>query len=183
MPSLLASLLLVLSLAPGSSYSVDPSASALRFRVVHKFHTVHGQAGQLEGRALAREDGTVAVMVRVPLATLRTGVANRDQHMYEVLEVGKYPYVVFKGVGRLGPGGDLPAGPLTLDGQLDLHGVQRPVSVPVTVERRPDGALRARGEFVISLDSFRIERPSLLFVKIEDGCRIDLDLVLREERR
>lgn len=183
MASLLASLLLALALAPGSSYSVDAPASALRFEVVHKFHTVHGRAGQLEGRALVRQDDTVAVMVRVPLSTLRTGVANRDQHMYEVLDVGKYPFVVFKGVGRLQPGGQLPSGPLTLDGQLELHGVTRAVSVPVTVERRPDGALRARGRFVISLDAFRIERPSLLFVKIEDGCRIDLDLVLREEHR
>lgn len=183
MAALLAALLLALSLAPGTSLSVDPAASAIRFQVVHKLHKVDGRATQLEGRAVARDDGTVAVMVRVPLATLRTGVANRDQHMYEALEVGKYPYVVFKGVGRLGPGGALPEGPLTLDGQLDLHGIQRPVSVPITIERRPDGALRGRGGFAVSLDAHRIERPSLLFVKIEDGCRIDLDLVLREEPR
>ena len=33
---------------------------------------------------------------------------------------------------------------------------------------------------MISLDAYCIERPSLLFVKVEDGCRIDLDLVARE---
>jgi len=180
---LLASLLLAVTLAPGSTLSVDPATSAIRFHIVHKLHKVDGQATQLEGRAVSRDDGTVAAMVRVPLATLQTGEANRDQHMLEALEVGKYPFVVFKGVARLGPGGDLPAGPLTLDGQLDLHGVQRPVSLPLTVARGQDGGLRAKGSFDVSLDAYKIERPSLLFVKIDDGCRIDFDLVLREGQK
>ena len=56
-----------------------------------------------------------------------------------------------------------------------------PASGP-PVEPGPAG-LRVRGSFQVSLESFRIERPSLLFVKIDDACRIDLDLLLREEKR
>ncbi|HZZ85492.1 MAG TPA: YceI family protein [Anaeromyxobacteraceae bacterium] len=183
MAALLALALFAAALPPGSTYSADPAASAIRFQVVHKLHRVHGRATSLEGRAVSRPDGTVAAMVRVPLATLQTGDANRDQHMVETLEVNKYPFVVFKGVARLGPGGELPPGPLTLEGQLDLHGVQRPVSLPLQVEPAAGGGLRARGGFEVSLDAYRIERPSLLFVKIEDACRIDFDLLLREDRR
>ncbi len=72
---------------------------------------------------------------------------------------------------------------LVLEGEVELHGVRRPVRVPVALARQPDGTLRARATFEVSLDAFGIERPSLLFVKIDDACRIDLDLLLRRESR
>ncbi len=44
------------------------------------------------------------------------------------------------------------------------------------------GTARARGGFDVSLDAHHVERPSLLFVKIEDDGHLDFDLVLRGTR-
>ena len=37
--------------------------------------------------------------------------------------------------------------------------------------------------FEVSLDKYAVERPSLLFVKIEDACDIEVDFWLQEEPR
>ncbi|HET6923557.1 MAG TPA: YceI family protein, partial [Anaeromyxobacteraceae bacterium] len=70
-----------------------------------------------------------------------------------------------------------------MDGEVDLHGVKKPVAVLLTIDLSPEGSARVRGSFEVSLDSFGIKRPSLLFVKIDDACKIDVDLTLREVRR
>ncbi len=183
MPSALAAVLIAaVALPAGSTLSVDPSASTIRFHLVHKLHRVDGQSSQIEGRAVVKEDGTVLAMARVAVATFQSGDANRDAHMLEALEVGQHPFVVFKGRARLDAAGR-PRGPVTMEGEVELHGVKRTVTVPLTVELRGDGAVQVRGSFQASLDAHRIERPSLLFVKVDDACRIDVDFLLRGEKR
>jgi polyisoprenoid-binding protein YceI len=170
-------LVLSASLSPGTQLSLDPS-STLKFHIVHKLHKVEGAASDLEGKAVVQSDGTVLAMARAPVAKFHTGDGNRDGHMIEVLEAGKYPWVVFKGTTHLGPGGELPK-EVTMQGEVELHGVKRPVTVPLQLEPTADG-VRAKGSFDVSLDAHKIERPSLLFVKIDDACRIDVDFVLKK---
>lgn len=179
--SLLAALLAA-ALPSQGSFSVDSSASTVQYTIVHKLHRVEGTSHEVEARAVLKDDGSLLAMVRVPVASFRSGDGNRDEHMLEAMDAGKFPYVVFKGVAQLGAGRELPSGPLALKGELDLHGVRTPLTVPVTVVQRPDGSLQARGSFGVSLDAHHVERPSLLFVKIDDDCRIDFDLVMRGGR-
>jgi hypothetical protein len=103
--------------------------------------------------------------------------------MDEVMEVGTYPSVVFKGIAKLATPGRLPTGPVHLDGEVEMHGVKRPTQVTVTLAPQPDGAVRVTGAFDVSLDAHHVERPSLLFVKIDDACHVDVDLLLREDKR
>lgn len=174
-----AALLLAGWLSPGATFSVDAPASSVRFEVVHKLHHVEGSSRDIEGKAVVKDERTVLAMIRIPVASFRSGDANRDAHMLEVLEIGEHPFVVFKGIARM-PGGDGElGGPVIMEGEVDLHGVKRPVTVPVTVERAGGDVLRVRGSFGVSLVAHQIERPSLLFVKIDDDCRIHVDLALR----
>jgi polyisoprenoid-binding protein YceI len=179
----LVAIVMAATLPAGSSLTVDPAASTVRYALVHKLHAVDGQSSQIEARTLVQPEGKVLVMVRLPVTSFRTGDANRDEHMLEVLEAGKYPFVVFKGVARIGADGALPAGPLEVRGEVEFHGVSRPVTVPVTIDEAPDGGLRVHGTFEVSLDAHHVERPSLLFVKVDDSCRIAFDLLLREPKR
>ena len=178
MMSALLAAVLATSLPAGSVLSVDPGASLLRYHITHKLHRVHGESMTIEGKAVVR-DTQVVSMVRVPVASFRSGDGNRDAHMQETLEVNKYPFIVWRGVVQLAAGNSLPAGPMTMEGQLEFHGVARPVSVPLTVEPGADGTVRVRGSLAVDLDAHHIDRPSLLFVKIDDVCRIELDLVLK----
>jgi polyisoprenoid-binding protein YceI len=168
----------------GKTLAIDPGSSRIEFRVDHKLHKVVGHAGTVEAKAAIAEDGKVLAMVRVPVASLDSGDANRDANMREVLEAGEHPFVVFKGVGQL-PSPQPRGTPFetTLNGELDLHGVKRPLDIPVVVQLADDGAVRVRGRASFSLESFRIERPSLLMIKLDDDCRIEADLLLREAAR
>jgi polyisoprenoid-binding protein YceI len=178
MPAALAALALALAAGP-QVLTLDGAASAVRFHVNHKLHTVDGVSRAAEGKAVLEPDGAVKTMVRIPVQTFDTGDSNRDSHMLETLEPGKFPHVVFKGVGKL-EGAATPGKPVavTLRGELDFHGVKRPVEVPVTVEFAADGSARVKGRFTVSLDAHRVERPSLLMVKLDDECAIALDLKL-----
>jgi polyisoprenoid-binding protein YceI len=169
-------------LPAGGSYRVDGAGSSIQYTIVHKLHQVEGKSSDIEGRAVVKDDGMVQAMVRVPVPSFRSGDGNRDEHMLEAVEGGKFPFVIFKGVANLGPERVLPATPLQMQGEVELHGVKRPVVVPLSLAVEPDGSIRARGSFDVSLDAHGIERPSLLFVKVEDNCRIDFELILREIR-
>ncbi|MGZ6142473.1 MAG: YceI family protein [Myxococcales bacterium] len=169
------------AVAPGT-LAVDPSASTLKYTVVHKLHKVDATSHEVEGKAVVRPDGTVLTEVRAQVATFRSGDGNRDEHMAETMELGKFPNVVLKAVGKLGPGGAVPE-PLVMNAQVELHGVKQAYPIQVSVQPQPDGSLHVTSAFDVGLDSHQIDRPSLLFVKIEDACHVDVDLVLREEKK
>ena len=176
--SLAALVLLAATGAAPRALTLDPAASTVRFHVSHKLHEVDGVSRMAEGKAILEPDGTVRTMVRIPVQSFDSGDANRDSHMLETLQAGRHPYVVFKGVGAVpstAPGAPVA---VTLRGELDFHGVKRAVEVPVSVQFGADGSARVQGKLTVSLEAHRIERPSLLLVKLDDGCTIAFDLKL-----
>jgi polyisoprenoid-binding protein YceI len=179
MPNVLWALLVTATLPANATFSVDAAASTIRYTVIHKLHHVEGISHGMEAKAIVKDDGSILAMVRIPVVSFRSGDGNRDEHMVEALDAGKFPFVVLKGTARLGPKRELPNSPVNMEGEVDLHGVKTPVAVPVSLALQADGSVRARGSFDVSLEAHHIERPSLLFVKIEDGCHIDFDLVMR----
>jgi hypothetical protein len=156
--------------------AVDAAASAIRYRIVHPLHRVEGRSAKAEGGAVVQPDGQLVAAAVVPVASFRSGDDDRDARAVEIL--GRV--VIFKGQARLPPG--LERAEITMQGQLTLNGVRRPLIVPLTVEAAPDGALRVRTRFEVSLEGHAVERPSLLLMKVEDTCLVDVDLVLRERR-
>ena len=173
------SALALLASSAAEVLSLDPSATTVSFHVNHKMHRVDGSSRSAEGKAVIEPDGKVLAMVRVPVASFESGDANRDSHMRETLGVGHHPFVVFKGVSSLdAPLDGRPVSP-RLKGELDFHGVKRRVEVPVSVQPGGDGSVRVRGSLRISLEEYGIDRPSLLFVKIDDQCTIEFDLLMR----
>jgi polyisoprenoid-binding protein YceI len=169
--------------ASATTFTVDPSASVVRFHLHHKMHPVDGRSSQIEGKAVLGDDGKVMAMVRVPAASFDTGDGNRDSHMREALESAKYPFVVYKGVTTLvQPAAHGKPVDAKLEGELDFHGVKRPLSIPAQLSFEPDGAVVVRAKFPVSLEAHRIERPSLLFVKVDDDVQLDIELRLKPAR-
>ena len=130
----------------GDTFTVDTSASAVRYHVEHKLHVIDARSTRIEGKAVLQPDGKVLAMVRLPVGSFASGDGNRDAHMQEVLETGRFPFVVFKGVAQLD--GTVVAAStrpvstkVEMTGELELHGVRRPLTVPIAVEFRPDGSV------------------------------------------
>jgi len=168
-------LALLLCAAPAGQF-LDLREGTLTATVVHKLHEVHATTKQLEGRALVQPDGATKVQVRAKVSSFDSGNSNRDVHMREVTHEPEHPYASVKGT-LSGVTLPLPA-PMetTLHATVELNGEKQQVEIPVKLEPAP-GGVRARFSFPISLDAFKVERPELLFVKVDDGVVIAGDLL------
>lgn len=149
----------------------------LTYTVVHKLHQVTGTTRKLEGLARLQPGGPTLVQVRAPVATFDSGNSNRDAHMREATHEPLHPVAEVKGTL---PPVTLPlAGPqdVTLDARVELNGIQQKQAIPVHLEPSGPRAVRAKFSFPISLDAYRVDRPELLLIKIDDRAVISGDVV------
>ena len=178
----LAAVLLSATLSAGT-FVVDPGGSVVKFHLDHKLHEVDGQSKQIEGKAVLGDDGKVMTMIRIPAASFDTGDANRDSHMRETLDVARFPFVVFKGVTSLTvPVAHGKALDAKLEGELEFHGVKQPLAVPAQISIAPDGNAVVKARFPVNLEAHKIERPSLLFIKVDENVQLDVELKLEAGR-
>jgi polyisoprenoid-binding protein YceI len=159
-------------------YSVDASRSSVTYVVVHKFHRVEGISKTIEGRARVLENGQVQAMVRVPVESFDSRNVNRDAHMKETLEAARFPAVELKAVGDGALPSHFPAtASQTFKAQLSLHGVQQTFELPAQLTWEAANRVRVNVRFSVSLEAYRIARPSLMFVKIDDAVQIEAKLL------
>jgi polyisoprenoid-binding protein YceI len=157
--------------------------STLTYRLVHRFHTVEGVSKAVEGRARILPDRTVQAMVRARVDSFDSGNGNRDSDMRTATEAAKHPFVTLKAVGRLAEIASYPAErDLPLRGELTFHGRTRPLELTAKVRFETPARVRVDAAFPVSLEDFEVERPALLFVKVEDGLAIATKLTLEAER-
>jgi polyisoprenoid-binding protein YceI len=96
----------------------------------------------------------------------------------EVLEVGKYPEIVFRSTSvsatKTGDG----QYQAKIAGDLTLHGVTRPLTITAQLEFG-DAVLRARGGFSLKQSSYEIKPVSVAggTVKVKDELRFSFDIV------
>lgn len=183
---LLASLLCFAPLAPraqsaGATFSVDSSASMVSYKIVHKLHTVTGTSKGPEGKARILPDGKAQVMITIPVHTFDSGNSQRDAHVKETLSAATFPSVTLK---ALGEGITVPTTfPTTLEktfkGELTFHGEKKTMEFPVKLVFESATRVTATAAFQISLEGFKVERPSLLLVKVDDAAKIEVSLVFK----
>jgi polyisoprenoid-binding protein YceI len=161
--------------APAAEYNVAPAESSITYHLVHKLHHIEGTSHKVEGKARLMPDGKAQVLVRAPSQSFDSGNVNRDAHMKEAVEAAKYPWVELK---ALGEGITAPATfpttqKKTFKAQLTFHGIQNVFDLPVEITWESPAKVRATTTFPISLDGYKVERPSLMFVKVDDELKLD----------
>jgi polyisoprenoid-binding protein YceI len=172
----------VIAAAAAQTFSIQTDKSLLRFHIVHKLHKVDGESHAVEAKAAVSADGNLQVMARAAVNSFKSGDGNRDEHMLETLEAQKFPQVTLKASVKFEMPKEVPASQeVSVQGELEFHGKKQKVTVPLTLAWNKDGDAHATGTLAIGLDSFGIERPSLLLVKIDDECKIDIDLWMHKD--
>jgi polyisoprenoid-binding protein YceI len=181
-------LAIALALAPDSGVPAGPrtftvsDGSTVTYLLVHKFHAIEGSSKAVEGKARWLPDGTVQVMVRARVDSFDSGNSNRDAHMKEVTEAHRLPFVLFKAVAegirveRFPSDFEIP-----LRGVLEFHGVTREIAVTARVHLASPERAAVEATFPVSLTAHGVERPSLLFVKVDDRIEIGARLALTLE--
>jgi hypothetical protein len=164
-----------LLLAAPATFDLDQGKSTVTYTVIHKLHHVEGVNKKLEGKARRLDDGTVQGMVRALVKEFDSGNGNRDEHMMETVEVAKFPAVTVKATLK-------EADPnqktykTEASCEVTMHGVPQTVKMPVEVTYDDAGKAHVTGSFTVSLDAFKIQRPALLFVPVDDAMKVDVNL-------
>jgi hypothetical protein len=165
--------------SPNGEWTVDMKASTLTYQVVHKLHRVSGTSHQVEGTARLFPHDKTQVAVRAAVGSFDSGNVNRDAHMKESVEAARFPTVELK---ALADGVAIPKTfPTTVDktfkAQVLFHGIPKVLDIVVKLVFESATRVRATSHFAVSLDEFKVERPSLMFVKVADALGIDADLM------
>jgi polyisoprenoid-binding protein YceI len=127
---------LVLAAAPlyATTYTMEPDYTQGVFRWSHLgFSNPAAQFSQGQGTLEfdPANPTRATVTVTIPLSSLNTGVPALDEHLRseDFFEVTKFPTATFRSTKVEQGGKDR----LRVTGELDLHGVKKPVTLEVTV--------------------------------------------------
>lgn len=150
----------------------------ISFRVNHPAHGATFTSGKVafgaEVEGLLSGKPTVSAIdeIRIPLRSFNSGNANRDSNAMETMNAYKHPDLVFSPtdavIKPVTSTTDRMDAQVILTGDLTLAGVTRP-NQTITGWLHTDGkSWKAEGRFQVKCGEFNIERPSLLFIQIED---------------
>ena len=141
----------------------------MTYRMVHPLHKIEATSKEVVYDVEA-DPGTkeiTKVSGSVDVTTFDSGNSNRDSHAMEVIDAIDYPDAKFEGTGFVQKGDSL-----LITGKVTLHGVTRDMTAGA-VTRWTDGKLEVDGQFNLSLEAFKIDRPSLLMIPVEDKLSFD----------
>lgn len=175
---------LILLIASGAfaeeSLDVDPAASTIAYHLVHKLHEIRATSNRVEGRAML-VDGRAQVVVRVPVESFDSGNVNRDEHMKEAAEAARYPTIELKALadGILAPARFPTTMNKSFKAQLSFHGVKQLFELPIELTWESPTRVKAQTRFEVSLEAYHVERPSLMFVKVNDALGIEATVLFK----
>ena len=165
---------------PGASprvvtFVLDAARSTLGFTITRPGETIEGKAPQLKGTVRADPDrpwSGASVELHVDPAAMQTGNSLRDRKMRNShLEVTTYPEIVFEANEVTVDPAPGAADRFILVGRLRMHGVERPLRIPVTIGYH-EGLLTADGDVAFTLSEFAIPIPRILWIVLDDKVTV-----------
>ncbi len=188
----LSGLCLAFAVGRAAEYNIDRAAeNVVKFISDAPFEDFEGTTDKIDGYAAwpggefgEKIDLTGSdIYFEVPLATLKTGIGMRDRDMREdYLETDNFPLAFFKGtitgiVLRTDSAYDI-----RTSGAFTVHGVTR--SMVINGEVRPeDGRLVVNCVFEVILPDHNIKVPKLLFLRISETIKVELEFYLLAVRK
>jgi polyisoprenoid-binding protein YceI len=156
--------------AQTKSIDVIKDESSITYRLSHPMH--HIEATSKDGWFRVEVDPSKrelkGVTAQVDVMTFDGGNSNRDSHAMEVIESMKYPDVTFASTGVRQS-----ADSIVVSGKLTFHGVTHEVLMRGVV-KWGDHKFTVDGGFDLSLTAFKIERPALLLIPVDDALEFSL---------
>lgn len=153
--------------AQEKSVVASKNESSVSYRLVHPLHLIEATSKD----AIITATLNIAskrienVTAQVDVMTFDSGNSNRDSHAMEVVDAISYPDVMFRSAST-SENGDT----IRVAGNLTFHGVTRNILATAIATWSPE-KVSVHGGFNISLESFKIERPTLLLIPVEDTLR------------
>jgi polyisoprenoid-binding protein YceI len=149
--------------------SIKGESSAVYY-MVHPMHKFDATSKEVIYTASldpgAKDIKTVTAVVDV--TSFDSGNSNRDSHAMEVIDAMSFPETTFTSTSIVPQENSLMVG-----GKLTFHGVTHDVTALAVPEWGSD-KLVVHATMYISLTAFKVERPALLFIPVEDTLKFVL---------
>jgi polyisoprenoid-binding protein YceI len=147
---------------------IDKLNSFIKYHMVHPLHSWDGISNQIEG--FIQLDDIKRQVVKVDLvakvSSFDSKNSKRDARMMEITEALKYPNVSFVS-STIKEDGDN----LEVIGIIVFHGISKEVKFKAKREII-NKQTRVSGDFIVLLEDFKIDRPSLLTMKTENEMKM-----------
>lgn len=153
----------------------DPSVSSITYAMKHKLHAWEGTTNQVNIATKWNEKKQLdKISILVKVSSFNSGLSSRDSHMLEILDALKNPNITFSSneIAYTSEG-------IIAKGKLQFHGVTKDVQIAVKMERK-NNQIEFSGNLPILLEDYNVERPSLLFVKVDNLVAIRFQCVFKD---
>jgi polyisoprenoid-binding protein YceI len=143
---------------------------SMTYFMVHPLHKIESTSKEVSSvvRIDPLNKTVQAVSATVDVTTFNSGNSNRDSHAMEVIDAISFPEASFTSSSVISRGDSLFA-----TGNLTFHGITHEITINA-IQQWTEKKLIIHGAFTIGLTNFKIERPSLLLVPVEDELRFTL---------
>ncbi len=160
--------------AQETAFQIDPGQSNVTFTLGDVLHTVHGTFKVKHGALQLEPAGKVTGEIAVDAASGESGSGMRDRKMNkEVLESAKFPEIAFRPDRIDGQVPQSGKSSVMVHGIFRIHGADREITVPATVETSADH-WTANVHFTVPYEKWGMKNPSTLFLRVSDTVQIDL---------
>lgn len=174
------------AVAAAQEFHVDTdSRRMVRFISRAPIEDFEGVTEKIDGYVVLPEGGLAGplgqnteFLFEVDLASLDTGIGLRNRHMRDnYLETDEHPYATYNG--RIARAERAGAGyRLSVTGQMEIHGISRSLDMPCEATQEGQG-YRVRCAWSVLLSDYDIEIPRLMFLKINEEIRLEVDFAVR----
>lgn len=157
---------------PPITWKVNKEKSIITYTANHSLHEWTGENHNVNAVIVLNDGEKIIqkVAVSANVADFDSQNSSRDSHALEVLEAIKYPKVQFSST-TIAQQGLL----ITVTGNLIFHGITNPVTFEANVDKTKKGMV-FEGVIPVSLEAFKVERPSFMLIKTDDLIRIKFHL-------
>lgn len=174
--------------AQARTFKVDSSGgSQIQFVSDAPLEKFTGKSNSVSGEIKVdpNEPTKGSATIKVEIASLKTGIDLRDQHLQNDswLDAKKYPHAEFvvtriSGVDKLKPGEAVEA---TVTGKFSLHGVTKEVTTKARVRLTPGeggkgDTLRVVTSFPVKLEDHKVSIPSIVALKVSPEIVVNVDI-------
>ena len=155
-----------LSLLNASSFRIENSL--ITYFGVHYLHKWEGSTSDVNGVvSYNKASEQYECSISVPLSTFSSGNDNRDSNMLVYCKAFDFPNINFQSTSIKVKNSNL-----EIEGRIEFAGIEKEIKTSAKLNSLDNNLFAIEGELDILLSEFEVERPSLLFVKIEDLVKI-----------
>ena len=155
-----------LSLLNASTFRIENSL--ITYFGVHYLHKWEGSTSDVKGVvSYDKNIDQYECSISVPLSTFSSGNDNRDSNMLVYCRAFDFPNINFQSTSI-----KVNESTLEIEGKIEFAGEEKEIKTNAKLNSLDNNLFAIEGELDILLSEFKVERPSLLFVEIEDLVKI-----------